>query len=164
MNQTWRTSIFQLHTDADLKAVDLSVKICNDGIPLEKPLRSRHLIMTYGTNHGTMGNPFLIPYVEKIPLKIPLSMRAVRVVIHSAEGLVSCKTNKPPSAYASVYLLGDQERYYLTAKTKETKTTVIDNNADPVWEQEFILHGPQGLEGVTALRVLKDQGSGIWRQ
>ena len=74
-------------------------------------------------------------------------MRAVQVVIHSAEGLVSCKTNKPPSAYASVYLLGDQERYYLTAKTKETKTTVIDNNADPVWEQEFILHGPQGWKG-----------------
>merc|ERR1711991_220073 len=110
-----------------------------------------------------MGNPFLIPYIEKIPLKIPLSMRAVRVVIHSAEGLVSCKTNKPPSAYASVYLLGDQERYYLAAKTKETKTTVIDNNADPVWEQEFILHGPQGLEGATALRVkLKDQGSGYF--
>ena len=154
--------ITQLKSDEELKAIELCIKVCDKGIPFGqatiKPTSEYDLRVA---DQG--GNPFLVPFVCKIPLEIPLSMRAVRTVIHSAEGLVSAKPNKPPSAYASVYLLGDEEQYYLTAKTKETKTIAINSNANPVWEQEFILHGPKGLEGATALRVkLKDQGSGYF--
>jgi hypothetical protein len=51
----------------------------------------------------------------------------------------------------------------LTAKTKETKTTAKVGTRDPVWEEEFILNGPNGLEGASALRVkIKDLGTGYF--
>ena len=114
-------------------------------------------------------------------------MRAVRCIVHSAEALAGSRPGKPPSPYASVYLLGDEEKtYHLTAKTKETKTSTIANSSNPVsvsaliflsivlynlfiyftslwqvWEEEFVLHGPKGLVGASALRVkLKDAGTG----
>ena len=60
---------------------------------------------------------------------------------------------------------GDQERYYLTAKTKETKTTVIDNNARSSMGAR--IHLVLKIEGATALRVkLKDRsvhfGDNTW--
>jgi hypothetical protein len=59
--------------------------------------------------------------------------------------------------------IGDIEKSNkLTAKTKETKTKAILHNCNPVWEQQFILHGSSGLEGATALRIkIKDQGTGM---
>ena len=152
----------QLHSDEDLRSIQLDVEVCDKGTPFGQA--TMEPTAGYDLRIAEQGgNPFLVPFLCRIPLEIPMSMRAVRVIIHSAEGLVSSRPNKPPSAYASVYLLGDQEQYYLTAKTKETKTIVINSTPDPVWEQEFILHGPRGLEGATALRVkVKDQGSGYF--
>jgi hypothetical protein len=37
-------------------------------------------------------------------------LRAVRVIVHSAEGLVNSVPNKLPSPYASVYLIGKKKK------------------------------------------------------
>ena len=83
----------------DLELMTLSVKIA-----ASNPLNSA---LQFGTTEISLADiDTKIPKIVKIPLEIPLSLRAVRVVVHGAEGLVSSVPGKPPSPYCSVYLLG----------------------------------------------------------
>jgi hypothetical protein len=52
-----------------------------------------------------------LPKVSKIPLEVPLSHRAVRVVIHSAVGLQPTTHDREPSPYCSVYLLSKYQSF-----------------------------------------------------
>jgi hypothetical protein len=97
---------------------------------------------------------------ENISLALPLSHRALRVTIKSAAGISPSAVGSKPRPYAVVYMIGE-DGSRLSSKNIDAQTKISYNGCNPVWNEDFILTGPNGIEGVTAVRVkLKDKGTG----
>ena len=96
-----------------------------------------------------------------IPLTVPESHRAVRLVLKGADSLCSATDDTLPNPYAVVYLLDAEGRKLSAKKIADAQTEVQRQTCDPEWNEEFVLYGQKGLEGATAVRVkLKDRSSG----
>jgi len=95
-----------------------------------------------------------------VPLEVPESHRAARVVLESAIGLCPTYSDRDPSPYAVVYLLDAQGNKLSAKNSEDAQTKVASSTCDPEFNDEFILYGPRGLEDVVAVRVkIKDGGS-----